>query len=100
MKLIVVDLPTTKELNLFGSDNFYSGFREVHFDHNFEKIDENDFLVNRYRRGLETCQQAKKSKSGHAIFFSFFPTRSSYEYDSAPSLKYSCPLLDVFACIG
>ena len=37
MKLIVVDLPTTKEINLFGSDNFYSVFREVHFDHNFEK---------------------------------------------------------------
>ena len=27
---------------------------------------------NRYRRGLETCPQAKMSKSGHAIFFSFF----------------------------
>ena len=28
--------------------------------------------LNRYRRGLETCPQAKTSKSGHAIFFSFF----------------------------
>ena len=28
--------------------------------------------INRYRRGLETCPQAKTSKSGHAIFFSFF----------------------------
>ena len=28
--------------------------------------------LNRYRRGLETFQQAKTSKSGHAIFFSFF----------------------------
>ena len=28
--------------------------------------------VNRYRRGLETCPQAKTSKSGHGIFFSFF----------------------------
>ena len=28
-------------------------------------------LVNRYRRGLETCPQAKSSKSVHAIFFSF-----------------------------
>ena len=27
-------------------------------------------MINRYRRGLETCQQAKTSKSGHAIFFS------------------------------
>ena len=30
---------------------------------------------NRYRRGLETCPQAKTSIKGHAIFFSFFPTR-------------------------
>ena len=29
-------------------------------------------LFNRYSRGLETCSQAKASKSGHAIFFSFF----------------------------
>ena len=58
------------------------------------------FNFNRYRRGLETCPQAKTSKSGHAIFFSFFPTRPSDEYDSAPSRKYSRPLLDVFACIG
>ena len=28
--------------------------------------------VNRYRRVLETCPQAKTSKSGHAIFYSFF----------------------------
>ena len=28
--------------------------------------------INRYRRGLETRPQAKTSKSGHAIFFSFF----------------------------
>ena len=53
-----------------------------------------------YRRGLETCPQAKTSKSGHAIFFSFFPPRPSDEYDSAPSRKYSRPFLDVFACIG
>ena len=57
-------------------------------------------FLNRYRRELETCPQAKTSKSGHAIFFSFFPTRPSDEYDSAPSRKYSRPLLDVFACIG
>ena len=29
-------------------------------------------VVNRYRRGLGTSQQAKTSKSGHAIFSSFF----------------------------
>ena len=28
--------------------------------------------VNRYRRGLETCPQARTSKRRHAIFFSFF----------------------------
>ena len=56
------------------------------------------FYTYRYRRGLETCPQSKTSKSGHAIFF--FPTRPSDEYDSAPSRKYSRPLLDVFACIG
>ena len=43
-----------------------------------------DFF-NRYRRGLGTCPQAKTSKSGHAIFLSFFPTRPSDEYDSTPS---------------
>ena len=29
-------------------------------------------IINRYRRGLETCPQAKTFKSGHAFFFSFF----------------------------
>ena len=28
--------------------------------------------LNRFTRGLETCPQAKTSKSGHAIFFAFF----------------------------
>ena len=37
--------------------------------------------LNRYRRGLETCPQAKTSKSAHAIFFSFFLTLPSHEYD-------------------
>ena len=31
-----------------------------------------DPRLNRYRRGLETCPQAKTSKCGRAIFFSFF----------------------------
>ena len=35
-----------------------------------------------------------------SIFFSFFPTRPSDQYDSAPSRKCSRPLLDLFACIG
>ena len=34
------------------------------------------FNLNRYRRGLETCPQAKTSKSGHTIFFSFFSDAS------------------------
>ena len=44
--------------------------------------------------------QAKMFKSGHAIFFSFFSTRPSNEYDSAPSRKNSRPLLEVFVSIG
>ena len=40
------------------------------------------FKLNRYRRELETCPQAKTSKSGHAIFLSFSATRPSDEYDS------------------
>ena len=44
--------------------------------------------------------EAKTSKKRHAIFFSFFPTRPSDEYDPAPSRKNSRPLLDLFACIG
>ena len=66
------------------------------------KVEKTRFkCINRYRRGLETCPQAKTSKSGHAVFFFFFfPNRPSDEYDSAPSRKYSRPLLDVFACIA
>ena len=86
--------------------------REIHLHCTSPKIRDNlRFFVhdnnsircrwfNRYRRELETCSQSKTSKSGHAIFFSFFPTRPSDKYDSAPSRKYSRPLLDVFACIG
>ena len=33
-------------------------------------------------------------------YFLFFATRPSDKYDSAPSRKYSRPLLNVFACIG
>ena len=35
-----------------------------------------NLLVNRYRRGLQTYPKAKTSKSGHAIFFSFFSDAS------------------------
>ena len=45
----------------------------------------------------------KRSKVNAApprYFLLFFPTRSSDEYDSSPSRKYSRSLLKVFACIG
>ena len=42
----------------------------------------------------------RKRPKVDTLFSSFFPTRPSNEYDSAPSRKYSSPLLDVFACIG
>ena len=60
--------------------------------------------LNRYRRGLETCPQAKtfKSEGSATTLFSslFFPTCPTQLYDSSPSGKYSRPLLIVFACIG
>ena len=62
-----------------------------------EVFSQKNYTVNRYRRGLVTCPQAKTSKSGQAIFFFF---SNAFEYDSAPSRKYSLPLLNVFACIG
>ena len=46
-------------------------------------IDESDYknffddFFNRYRRGLETCPQAKTSKSGHAFFFFFRRVRAT-----------------------
>ena len=67
------------------------------------KIERKDFhdlfvpCINRYRRRLETCPQAKMSKSGHAIFFCFFRRARA---TSMTQRKYSRPLLDVFACIG
>ena len=41
----------------------------------------------------------KRPKVDASISF-FFPTRPSDEYDSAPSRKYSRPLLEVLACIS
>ena len=43
---------------------------------------------------------SRKRPEVDTLFSSVFPTRPSDEYDSAPSRKYSRPLLDVFACIG
>ena len=58
------------------------------------------FYLNLYKRGLETCPQANLHQSGREYCLNFSPTRPSDEYDSAPSRKYSRPLLDVFTCIG
>ena len=50
---------------------------------------------NRYRRGLETCQQAETSKSGHAIFSLFSDASKRRVCLSAES-----KILASFACIG
>ena len=42
----------------------------------------------------------RKRPKVDTLLSTLFPTRPSDEYDSAPSPKYSRPLLDVFACIG
>ena len=42
----------------------------------------------------------RKRPKVDTLFSSFFPTRLSDEYNSAPSRKYSRPLFGVFACIG
>ena len=42
----------------------------------------------------------RKRPKVDTLFHLFFSTRPSDEYDSAPSRKFSRPLLDVFACIG
>ena len=48
-------------------------------------------------RNLSTGENVQKWTR---YFLLLFPTRSSDEYDSAPSRKYSRSLLNVFACIG
>ena len=40
------------------------------FNEKFRIKEDNE--INQYRRELETCSQAKTSKSGRTIFFSFF----------------------------
>ena len=42
----------------------------------------------------------RKRPKVDTLFSCLFPTRPSDEYDSAPSRKYSRPLLDISACIG
>ena len=65
------------------------------------------FLI--FRKLTDTGEDSKlvhrrKRPKVDTLFSSLFWTRPwtcpSDEYDSAPSLKYSRPLLDVFACIG
>ena len=48
---------------------------------------------------MKSVHRRKRSKVD-TLFSSFFPKRSSDEYDSAPSRKYSRSLLNVFVCIG
>ena len=56
--------PHAVEVKFFGVKEF--SFKTFDFRNGCK----NEF--NRYRRGLETCPQAKTSKSGHAILFFFF----------------------------
>ena len=60
----------------------------------------NSPLGNRYRRGLETCPQAKTSKSGHAILFSFFRRVRATSMSQYWVEKYSRTFLYVFVCTG
>ena len=46
------------------------------------------YQFNRYRRGLETCPQAKTSKSGHAIFY--WPLLTSGSYNRQAKLRSDC----------
>ena len=73
IKPAVVDKPNPyKVLNpLKNIIELYNYYKELKTG--FEKL-------NRYRRGLETCPEAKTSESGHAIISSFFPTRPSPKY--------------------
>ena len=79
------------------------------FDSASHKI---DYIVYSFRKdnppALKLTNTGEDSKLVHrriwpkvdALFSSFFATRPSDEYDSAPSREYSRPLLNVFACIG
>ena len=49
---------------------------------------------------VETCLQAKTSKSGHAILLSVFRRVRATSMPQRRVEKYSRPLLDVFACEG
>ena len=73
-------------------------------NHSTQRCWKFEFILNRYKRGLETCPQANLHKSGREyflpFFLPFFPTRMSDDYDSAPSRKYSRSLWCKFACIG
>ena len=55
----IMVIPIISTLNLFNPNAF--GIQNFKW-----------WELNRYRRGLETCPQAKTSKSGRAIFSSFF----------------------------
>ena len=69
------------------------------FDDVTEKYIWTEIFVNRYRRGLKTLPQAKTSKSGHAIFFSFFRRVRATSMTQC-QVENTRVLVDVFACIG
>ena len=78
--------------NWFLIKNFLKSYDMTHIQMTNRLTDTGD--------GPKLVHRRKRSKVDASIFFSFFPTRSSDENGSAPSRKYSRPLLDVFACIG
>ena len=71
--------PDPRDFNFFLNFGPLDFFRDFFFSR-FSNPNPRDFRIfgifrlNRYRRGLETYQQAKTSKSGHAIFFFFSDT--------------------------
>ena len=66
--LTVIGLPV--EVYQFGDGMLWRLAGGYDLNNTIRKL-QSYFDFNRYRRGLETCPQAKTSKSGHAIFFFF-----------------------------
>ena len=76
-KPIAVEITGSCEFFFFTLGSFRSWYRQGQIASKWSNklfIIENSANINRYRRGLETCAQAKTSKSGHAIFFFFSDT--------------------------
>ena len=66
---------------------------------NFETIVNSKVLTDT-GEDSKLAHRRKRPKVETLFSYLFFSSRPSDEYDSAPSRKYSRPLLDVFACIG